>query len=83
MKTVIRCEVLLWFSNEPSLGYLFEQAGKQVQAFESGEWIASAPKQEQMMLLRENPDILKDWDETYGDRMIKLVFIGQKMKSKL
>ncbi len=78
-KTVIRCKGLLWFSNEPSIGYIFEQAGKQVQAFESGEWIASAPKQEQMMLLRENPDILKDWDETYGDRMIKLVFIGKNM----
>lgn len=78
-KTVIRCKGLLWFSNEPSIGYIFEQAGKQVQAFESGEWIASAPKQEQMMLLRENPDVLEDWDETYGDRMIKLVFIGKNM----
>ena len=81
-KTVIRCKGLLWFSNEPSIGYIFEQAGKQVQAFESGEWIASAPKQEQMMLLRENPDVLEDWDETYGDRMIKLVFIGKNMDKK-
>lgn len=78
-KTVIRCKGLLWFSNEPSIGYIFEQAGKQVQAFESGEWVASAPKQEQMLILRENPELLKDWDETYGDRMIKLVFIGKNM----
>lgn len=77
--TVIRCKGLLWFSNEPSIGYIFEQAGKQVQAFESGEWIASAPKQEQELLLKENPDVKKDWDETYGDRMIKLVFIGRNM----
>ena len=81
-KTVIRCKGLLWFSNEPSIGYIFEQAGKQVQAFESGEWIASAPKQEQMMLLRENPEVLEDWDETYGDRMVKLVFIGKNMDKK-
>ena len=79
LKTVIRCKGLLWFSNEPSIGYIFEQAGKQIQAFESGEWIASAPKQEQMMLLRENPEVEKDWDEKYGDRMIKLVFIGKNM----
>jgi G3E family GTPase len=78
-KTVIRCKGLLWFSNEPSIGYIFEQAGKQVQAFESGEWIASAPAREQIELLRENPDVEKDWDETYGDRMIKLVFIGKNM----
>ncbi len=78
-KTVIRCKGLLWFSNEPSIGYVFEQAGKQVQAFESGEWIASAPKQEQLQILRENPELVEDWDEQYGDRMIKLVFIGRNM----
>lgn len=81
-KTVIRCKGILWFSNEPSIGYVFEQAGKQVQAFESGEWIASAPKQEQMLLLRENPEVEADWDEKYGDRMIKLVFIGKNMNKK-
>lgn len=81
-KTVIRCKGILWFSNEPSIGYVFEQAGKQVQAFESGEWIASAPKQEQMLLLRENPEVEADWDEKYGDRMIKLVFIGRNMNKK-
>lgn len=78
-KSVIRCKGLLWFSNEPSIGYVFEQAGKLVQAFESGEWIASAPKYEQVKLLKENPDIAKDWDQKYGDRMIKLVFIGKNM----
>ena len=81
-KNVIRCKGLMWFSNEPSIGYVFEQAGKQVQAFESGEWIASAPKYEQAQILRENPDIEKDWDEKYGDRMIKLVFIGKDMNKK-
>ena len=78
-KSVIRCKGLLWFSNEPSIGYVFEQAGKLVQAFESGEWIASAPKYEQAQLLKENPDIAKYWDPKYGDRMIKLVFIGKNM----
>lgn len=81
-KSVIRCKGLIWFSNEPSIGYIFEQAGKQVQAFESGEWIASAPKYEQAQILKENPDIAKDWDEKYGDRMIKLVFIGKDMDKK-
>ena len=79
LKTVIRCKGILWFSNEPAIGYVFEQAGKQIQLYESGEWIASAPKQEQIMLLRENPDVEADWDEKYGDRMIKLVFIGKNM----
>lgn len=77
--TIIRTKGILWFSNEPEIGYIFEQAGKQVQAYESGQWIASAPRHERKQLLKENPDVAKDWDETYGDRMIKLVFIGKNM----
>jgi len=77
--TVIRSKGIMWFSNEPETGYIFEQAGKQVQAYESGQWIASAPRHERKQLLKENPDVAKDWDETYGDRMIKLVFIGKNM----
>lgn len=77
--TVIRSKGVMWFSNESDIGYIFEQAGKQIQAYESGQWIASAPRHERKQLLKENPDIAKDWDETYGDRMIKLVFIGKNM----
>ena len=80
--TVIRCKGILWFSNEPETGYVFEQAGQQIQAYESGQWIASAPRHERKQLLKENPDVAKDWDETYGDRMIKLVFIGKDMDKK-
>ena len=29
--------------------------------------------------MAQNPDMMKDWDEDYGDRMIKLVFIGRGM----
>ncbi len=80
--TVIRTKGILWFSNEPETGYIFEQAGSQIQAYESGQWIASAPRYEREQLLRENPDVAKDWDEKYGDRMIKLVFIGKNMNQK-
>lgn len=80
--TVIRCKGVLWFSNEPEIGYIFEQAGKQIQAYESGQWIASAPRHERKQLLKENPDVAKEWDEKYGDRMIKLVFIGKNMDKK-
>ncbi len=80
--TVIRTKGILWFSNEPEIGYVFEQAGSQIQAYESGNWIASAPRHERKQILKENPDIEKDWDETYGDRMIKLVFIGKNMNKK-
>ena len=78
-KTVIRCKGLIWFADKNNESYIFEQAGKQIQASYGGDWIASAPKQELEEIIKENPEVLKDWDDEVGDRMVKLVFIGQKM----
>ena len=76
---VIRCKGLVWFSSDNDMSYLFEQAGKQMQLSEAGYWLATAPKDELDAMVEQNPDIMKDWDESVGDRMIKLVFIGRKM----
>ena len=76
---IIRCKGVLWFGDEPDSSYVFEQSGKQVQAFCAGQWVASYSKEDQKQIVAQNPDILKDWDNEYGDRVVKLVFIGQKM----
>ena len=81
-KTVIRCKGLIWFKDTPNESYIFEQAGKQIQAEYGGDWIASAPEEEKKQIIKENPEVLKEWDEEVGDRMIKLVFIGQKMNKE-
>ena len=78
-RNIIRCKGVLWFEDEPESSYIFEQSGKQVQAFCAGQWVASFTPEEQKQIVAQNPAILKDWDEQYGDRVIKLVFIGQKM----
>ena len=78
-KNIIRCKGLLWFSDESDMSYIFEQAGNQMQLGEGGLWIASAPENEKNELIKENPEILKNWDETVGDRIIKLVFIGKDL----
>lgn len=78
-KNVIRCKGVIWFSDEPNVSYMFEQSGKQVQAFPAGEWVASFSQEEQKQIIRQNPDIMKNWDEKYGDRVIKIVFIGKDM----
>lgn len=78
-KSVVRCKGVLWFEDEPEDSYIFEQAGKQIQAFPAGQWVAAMPAHEQKKIIAENPDIKNDWDSKYGDRVIKLVFIGQKM----
>ncbi len=78
-ENIIRCKGVLWFSDESESSYVFEQSGKQVQAYCAGEWVASFSKEEQEEIIAQNPDVLSSWDPKYGDRVIKLVFIGQKM----
>ena len=78
-KTVIRCKGLVWFQNDYDMSYLFEQAGKQKVLSQTGYWLASAPEDELRQMVEQEPDLLKDWDEEVGDRMVKLVFIGKDM----
>lgn len=79
-KNIIRCKGILWFSDEPEMSYVFEQAGNQMQVGEAGLWIASAPENEKQQLFKENPELLKNWDNEVGDRIIKLVFIGKDLQ---
>jgi G3E family GTPase len=76
---VIRTKGVLYFDQRPEMSYLFEQAGVQKKLTEAGQWYATAPEEDLMMLMQQNPDMMRDWHEHYGDRMIKLVFIGQHL----
>lgn len=78
-KNVIRSKGLCYFSTERDMCYLFEQAGKQVSLTQAGQWYATMPQEEFDNFKKENPSIMNDWDDTYGDRMQKIVFIGQNM----
>ncbi len=80
--SIIRTKGLMWFSDEPTESYLFEQAGKQASAQNFGRWFAAESKEVQQQLLRENPQLANIWDEKYGDRTNRLVFIGQHMDKK-
>lgn len=81
-KNIIRAKGIVWFSDDNEMSYVFEQAGNQMQLGEGGFWLATAPKDELDMMAKENPEILKGWDEKVGDRIIKLVFIGQKLEKE-
>jgi len=78
-RTIIRAKGLVWYAGDDRTVHLFEQAGKQVTSYEAGRWAASFSKRKQAQILEENPSLKKDWDETVGDRLTKIVFIGQKM----
>lgn len=81
-KNIIRCKGIIWFSDEQDMSYVFEQAGNQFQMGEAGLWIASAPENEKNDIIKNNPEILKNWDAEVGDRIIKLVFIGQNLEKE-
>ncbi len=76
---IIRAKGICYFSGEEETCYLFEQAGKQVSLKNAGQWFATMPEDELEDLLQRNPAVAQDWDEEYGDRMQKIVFIGQNL----
>ena len=81
-KSVIRCKGMCYFNDERETCYVFEQAGRQVSLRNAGQWFAMMPKDELAEMMEREPALRRDWDEVYGDRMQKLVFIGQKMDRK-
>lgn len=82
--TVIRSKGIVWFADDNDEAFILEQAGKQISAGYSGDWMATAPKGQIKKALAQDPEFAKNWDEKLGDRMVKLVFIGRKMdKAKI
>ncbi|MCI6310059.1 MAG: GTP-binding protein, partial [Prevotella sp.] len=79
---IIRCKGICYFAEEPDNCYLFEQAGRQVSLANAGQWYATMPADELAELKEREPGLRRDWDDKYGDRMQKLVFIGQKLDKK-
>ena len=78
-KGIIRCKGMCYFEEEYDMCYLFEQAGKQFDLKQAGTFYATMPQEELMQIMAQDPMLRRDWDERYGDRMQKLVFIGQNM----
>ena len=78
-KGIIRTKGMCYFTDEFDICYLFEQAGKQMSLKNAGQWYATMPENQLANMLRSDPTLAADWDETYGDRMQKLVFIGQNL----
>lgn len=81
-RNIIRSKGVVWFSDEEETAYVFETAGRQIQAGASGRWLATLPKRERNEILEQEPKVRAEWDEKVGDRMIKLCIIGQKLDKK-
>lgn len=76
---VIRAKGMVWFSDERDMCYVISQAGRLVEGYQAGKFVAAAPKLEQEQMMLEYPELREQWDPVYGDRMSKLCFIGQHM----
>jgi len=78
-RNIIRSKGVVWFEDEQEMAYVLETSGRQISAGYSGQWLAACDPAEQKKVLEEEPQMKKDWDEKVGDRMIKLVIIGQHL----
>ena len=81
-RDVVRAKGICYFADEPDMCYVFEQAGQQKTVKQAGQWLATMPADHLAELRRNNPQLEKEWDDKYGDRMIKIVFIGQHIKEQ-
>jgi len=81
-KSVIRCKGMCYFEEEYDMCYLFEQSGRQFNLRQAGQWYATMPEDELEAMKQSDATLRADWDPQYGDRMQKLVFIGQNMDRK-
>ncbi len=81
-KDVIRAKGLCYFTQNPDICYLFEQAGKQIGLKNVGQWFATMPADQLEIMMMRDPVLKRDWDDNYGDRMQKIVFIGQHLNKK-
>lgn len=81
-KNIIRAKGLFWIKEDKDWAIMLEQAGKQMDCSDYGQWLAAAPAHVRRKMFSEDPELKNDWDDKYGDRMIKLVFIGQNLDKK-
>ena len=81
-KDIIRCKGLAWFGDEYDMAYVFETSGRQLLCGPYGKWIASAPVAQRRQILASNPQIRADWDDSVGDRMVRLCIIGKNLNRK-
>lgn len=81
-KQIIRTKGLVYFAGDERMSYVYEQAGRQKVLSENGPWYATLPRYQIEQMLLNDERFRHDWDPKYGDRMIKLVFIGQHINKQ-
>ena len=83
-ENIIRAKGYIWFSDDDVHVQLFEQAGRNASINEVSNWVASFTEEDKQEVIKNYPDVMDEWDDTYGDRLNQIVFIGKGMdKAKI
>jgi G3E family GTPase len=75
-KQIVRAKGISWCASRNDLALLMSQAGPSVSIEPISYWVASLPSLQQRRILADNPQLVAEWDEEYGDRHTKIVLIG-------
>lgn len=81
-KSLIRSKGVIYFTEDMNNAYMMESAGASKMLENTGPWICALPEVEQKEILKRNPDLKKNWDSEYGDRINKVVFIGKNLNKQ-
>ncbi|MXV61305.1 GTP-binding protein [Natronorubrum sp. JWXQ-INN-674] len=75
---LIRAKGFFWSAGREDVAMGIDKAGTSVRAGPSGQWLATLPEAQREQYFAARPGLEDDWDEEWGDRMTRLVFIGRE-----
>ncbi|MCY8487843.1 GTP-binding protein [Bacillus atrophaeus] len=73
---IVRAKGFFWLASRNDTAGLLSQAGTSLMIQGAGDWIAVYSEEERQKAFLDDPGLLENWDERYGDRKTELVFIG-------
>ncbi len=75
-ESIFRAKGIIWSAKHQEVALLLSQAGSSAKIEPVSYWVAALPATQQQDVFLQDPEVLEDWDEEFGDRMTQLVIIG-------
>ncbi|NOU68857.1 GTP-binding protein [Paenibacillus sp. LMG 31461] len=76
---IVRSKGIMWLATRNEFAQNLSQAGPSIRFGPAGYWVAALPDGEREAVLNEDAEQITHWDDTNGDRINKVVFIGIDM----
>ncbi|MDR6550006.1 GTP-binding protein [Paenibacillus qinlingensis] len=76
---IVRSKGMVWLASRHHYAQNLSQAGASIRFGPAGLWVAALPEEERAAVLEEEFELLAHWDDTHGDRINRVVFIGMDM----